>query len=151
MTCIRTGGADKTVIIWTEELVGILKYQHNEAIQSVCYNPVTSHLISCTSIDFGIWSPEQKSVIKHKVSNKITCSSWTKDGQYAALGFYSGQISIRALKGGKHSGADNILAIRTTSLKLPDCHIIKIVRVDTLLRTILFCSNVVVLACTLIS
>jgi len=97
-----TGGADKTVIIWTDELVGILKYQHNEAIQSVCYNPVTSHLISCTSIDFGIWSPEQKSVIKHKVSNKITTSSWTKDGQYAALGFYSGQISIRALKGGEN-------------------------------------------------
>ncbi|XP_063677481.1 intraflagellar transport protein 122 homolog isoform X2 [Bolinopsis microptera] len=96
-----SGGADKTVIIWTDELVGILKYQHNEAIQSVCYNPVTSHLISCTSIDFGIWSPEQKSVIKHKVSNKITTSSWTKDGQYAALGFYSGQISIRALKGGE--------------------------------------------------
>lgn len=95
------GGADKTVIIWTDELVGILKYQHNEAIQSVCYNPVTSHLISCTSIDFGIWSPEQKSVVKHKVPNKITCCSWTKDGQYAALGYYSGQISVRALKGGQ--------------------------------------------------
>ena len=39
---------------------------------------------------------EQKSVSKHKVSSRITCCSWTKDGQYLALGMYSGMISIRS-------------------------------------------------------
>ena len=117
--------------------MGILKYQHNEAIQSVCYNPVTSHLISCTSIDFGIWSPEQKSVVKHKVSNKITCSSWTKDGQYAALGFYSGHISIRALKGGKLCWAECPFVIKINlSLNSLVLVIIKGVKLEEFLEEI---------------
>uniref|UniRef100_A0A8B9GVU9 Intraflagellar transport protein 122 homolog n=1 Tax=Astyanax mexicanus TaxID=7994 RepID=A0A8B9GVU9_ASTMX len=47
----------------------------------------------------GLWSPEQKSVSKHKVSSKITCCGWTNDGQYLALGMMSGVVSIRNKNG----------------------------------------------------
>uniref|UniRef100_A0A8C0D620 Intraflagellar transport protein 122 homolog n=1 Tax=Balaenoptera musculus TaxID=9771 RepID=A0A8C0D620_BALMU len=47
----------------------------------------------------GLWSPEQKSVSKHKSSSKITCCSWTNDGQYLALGMFNGVISIRNKNG----------------------------------------------------
>lgn len=46
---------------------GILKYTHNDSIQALAYNPVTQQLASGTASDIGLWSPEQKSVAKHKV------------------------------------------------------------------------------------
>ncbi|NXL95927.1 IF122 protein, partial [Alectura lathami] len=91
--------ADKSVIIWTSKLEGILKYTHNDSIQCVSYNPLTHQLASCSSSDFGLWSPEQKSVSKHKASSKITCCSWTNDGQYLALGMFNGVVSIRNKNG----------------------------------------------------
>nr|DBA18477.1 TPA: hypothetical protein GDO54_016716 [Pyxicephalus adspersus] len=94
-----SGSADKSVIIWTSKLEGILKYTHNDSIQCVSYNPVTHQLASCSSSDFGLWSPEQKSVSKHKVNSKITCCSWTNDGQYLALGMFNGVVSIRNKNG----------------------------------------------------
>ncbi|NWZ69877.1 IF122 protein, partial [Acrocephalus arundinaceus] len=131
-----SGSADKSVIIWTSKLEGILKYtswfvlaghctstlglgfgynlhsyftnhsccnldemQHNDSIQCVSYNPLTHQLASCSSGDFGLWSPEQKSVSKHKTSCKITCCSWTNDGQYLALGMFNGVVSIRNKNG----------------------------------------------------
>nr|XP_026691357.1 intraflagellar transport protein 122 homolog [Ciona intestinalis] len=94
-----SGAADKCVIIWTDKLAGILKYTHNEAIQCLAYNPVTPQLASCAINDFGLWAPEQKSVNKHKMSNRITCCSWTSDGQYLALGLFNGVISIRSKMG----------------------------------------------------
>ncbi|XP_061864221.1 intraflagellar transport protein 122 homolog isoform X2 [Colius striatus] len=94
-----SGSADKSVIIWTSKLEGILKYTHNDSIQCVSYNPLTHQLASCSSSDFGLWSPEQKSVSKHKASSKITCCSWTNDGQYLALGMFNGIVSIRNKNG----------------------------------------------------
>nr|KAF6335234.1 intraflagellar transport 122 [Pipistrellus kuhlii] len=47
----------------------------------------------------GLWSPEQKSVSKHKSSSKIICCSWTNDGQYLALGMFNGVISLRNKNG----------------------------------------------------
>ncbi|KAG8002573.1 hypothetical protein GBF38_015038 [Nibea albiflora] len=104
-----SGSADKSIIIWTSKLEGILKYtfvffsvftcSHNDSIQCVAYNPVTHQLASCSSGDFGLWSPEQKSVNKHKVSSKITCCGWTNDGQYLALGMMNGVVSIRNKNG----------------------------------------------------
>ncbi|NXT85018.1 IF122 protein, partial [Zapornia atra] len=88
-----------SVIIWTSKLEGILKYTHNDSIQCVSYNPLTHQLASCSSSDFGLWSPEQKSVSKHKTSSKITCCSWTNDGQYLALGMFNGTVSIRNKNG----------------------------------------------------
>lgn len=63
-----SGGADHTVIIWTSEAEGVLKYTHNESILRLAYSPGTTKLASCTQFDFGLWRQEQKSVIKHKVS-----------------------------------------------------------------------------------
>jgi intraflagellar transport protein 122 len=94
-----SGGADKTIIIWTSKCEGILKYSHNESIQALAYNPVTQQLASATAIDFGLWSPEQKTVTKEKVSAKVLSASWTNDGQYLALGQFNGHISIRDRQG----------------------------------------------------
>ncbi|KAJ3351285.1 hypothetical protein HDU83_009012 [Entophlyctis luteolus] len=90
-----TGGADKQVIIWSCNLEGILKYSHSDTIQSLSHNPVTGHVLSCSSSDFGIWSPKQKNVQKHKVPARILSSSWTPDGQSFALGLFNGHVSIR--------------------------------------------------------
>eukprot|EP00439_Symbiodinium_sp_Y106_P010570 s1071_g1.t1 len=74
---------------------GILKYNHNESIQCLAYNPVTQQLASGTASDLGLWSPEQKSVSKRKVNSKILSMSWTNDGLHIALGLFSGHVSIR--------------------------------------------------------
>ncbi|BFZ08413.1 hypothetical protein BsWGS_11452 [Bradybaena similaris] len=94
-----SGSADKSVIIWTNKLEGILKYTHNDAIQCLAYNPVSHQLVSCAVTDFGLWSPEQKAVSKYKVSSRVTCCSWTNDGQYLAVGLYNGLVSIRNKSG----------------------------------------------------
>ncbi|XP_045581276.1 intraflagellar transport protein 122 homolog [Procambarus clarkii] len=90
-----SGSADKSVIIWTSKLEGILKYSHNDAIQCLAYNPVSHQLASCALSDFGLWSPEQKSVQKHKSTSRICCCAWTNDGVYMALGLANGVVSIR--------------------------------------------------------
>jgi len=102
-----SGGADKTIIIWTDKAQGILKYSHNETIQRLAYNPVTAQLASCTAADFGLWSPEQKSVQKHKVPAKILCAAWTPDGQFLALGMLNGHVTVRD----KH-GAEKVSIVR---------------------------------------
>jgi len=94
-----SGGADKMVIIWTTKAEGILKFQHGDSIQALAYNPVTQQLCSVTASDFGLWSPEQKSVAKHKVSSKCLCVSFTNDGQHFAIGHFNGTISIRTKTG----------------------------------------------------
>lgn len=94
-----SGSADKCVIIWTQKLEGILKYNHNDAIQCLAYNPVTQRLLSCAVTDFGLWSPEQKRVDKTKVNSRITCCSWTNDGLYMALGLFNGTVCIRNKNG----------------------------------------------------
>ncbi|XP_018007047.1 intraflagellar transport protein 122 homolog [Hyalella azteca] len=94
-----SGSADKSVIIWTSKLEGILKYSHNDPIQCLAYNPVSHQLASCALSDFGLWSPEQKSVQKHKSSSRIYSCAWTNDGQYLALGLADGTVSIRNKSG----------------------------------------------------
>ena len=96
-----SGAADKTIIIWTSKAEGILKYSHNDAIQCLAYNPVSQQLASATASDFGLWSPEQKSVAKHKVSSKVMTMGWSNDGQYLALGQYDGSVSVRDKGGGE--------------------------------------------------
>ena len=94
-----SGGEDKTIIIWTSKAEGILKYSHNDAIQCLAYNGVTQQLASGTASDFGLWSPEQKSVAKHKVPSRVCCMSWTVDGTSLALGLFDGKISLRDKQG----------------------------------------------------
>uniref|UniRef100_A0A8B9BSP0 Intraflagellar transport protein 122 homolog n=1 Tax=Anser brachyrhynchus TaxID=132585 RepID=A0A8B9BSP0_9AVES len=62
----------------------------------------------------GLWSPEQKSVSKHKASSKITCCSWTNDGQYLALGMFNGIVSIR-----NKNGEEKVKIERTGGVSSP--------------------------------
>jgi intraflagellar transport protein 122 len=94
-----SGGADKNVIIWKNTAEGILKYSHNDTIQSLEYNPVSQQLASVTSTDFGLWSPDQKSVSKHKITARGLSCSWTPDGQHLAIGQFDGKVTIRAKDG----------------------------------------------------
>ena len=94
-----SGGADKTIIIWTSKAEGILKYSHNDSIQCLSYNSVTQQLASATASDFGLWSPEQKSVAKHKLQSRVLCMSWTNDGTMLTLGLFNGQVSLRDKSG----------------------------------------------------
>jgi len=103
-----SGGADKTIIIWTSKAEGILKYSHNDSIQKLVYNPVSQALASVTASDFGLWSPEQKAVQKHKVPSKILSAAYTPDGQFLALGMLNGHITIR-----DKAGAEKVLIERT--------------------------------------
>lgn len=91
-----SGGADKTVIIWTSKVSqgwlsclgsllftaasvcystlqaeGVVKYNHNDSVQVLAYNPLSQQLASGTASDFGLWSPELKHVAKHKVSTSV--------------------------------------------------------------------------------
>jgi len=90
-----SGGADCHIIIWSSECEGLLKYSHNDPIQALSYNGTTNALLSCTANDFGLWSPQSKSVKKNKVDSKVLSCSWTPSGQYLALGLYSGKVEIR--------------------------------------------------------
>ena len=94
-TLIASGGADKTVIIWTSKLEGLVKYTHQESIQCLAFNPVTQQLASGATTDLGMWHAKQRSVAKHTVTSKILSLAWTADGQYLALGHFNGRISIR--------------------------------------------------------
>ena len=103
-TRFASGGADKTVIIWSDKGEGVLKYTHNDSIQKVSYNLATDQLVSCTANDFGLWSKEQKSVSKHKVFPRVLSCAWSNDGKNLALGHENGKVSIRDNKGAeKHT------------------------------------------------
>lgn len=90
-----SGGADKTVIIWAANFEGLVRYSHSDAVQCLSHNPVNGQVLSCASSDFGLWSPEQKSVSKYKVSSRIVSCGWASGGQYFAIGMFNGTISIR--------------------------------------------------------
>lgn len=94
-----SGSADKTVIIWSNKLEGLLKYSHSDSVQCILFNPISHQLASCALTDFAFWSSEQKAVQKHKTNAKINACSWTNDGQYLALGLNNGVISIRSKLG----------------------------------------------------
>jgi len=98
-TRFASGGADKTVIIWSIKGEGVLKYTHNDSIQKVSYNQATDQLVSCTANDFGLWSKEQKSVSKLKVYPRVLSCAWSNDGKSLALGHENGKISLRDNKG----------------------------------------------------
>jgi intraflagellar transport protein 122 len=102
-----SGSADNTVVIWkSPSMEGMLKYTHGASIQCMAYNPVTMQLCSCTAADFGLWSPEQKSVAKQKVGSRILCCAWSANGQLLALGHANGLVSIRTKEGQEQMRVD---------------------------------------------
>eukprot|EP00158_Paraphelidium_tribonemae_P008633 Partr_v1_DN28634_c0_g2_i3_m49606 putative Intraflagellar transport 122 homolog (Chlamydomonas) len=95
-----SGGADKTVIIWdASNMESIIKYTHSDSVQCLAHNPVTGQATSGSYTDYGLWSPEQKSVTKYKTGSRVVCCSWTADGQILALGCFNGQVILRSLGG----------------------------------------------------
>ncbi|KAL9653142.1 hypothetical protein ABK040_006358 [Willaertia magna] len=89
-----SGGADNNVILWSNTGEGKLRYEHNDSIQCLEFNPVTNQLLSCSCSDFALWSQEKKEVAKTKVTSKILSCSWTSDGQHLALGLFDGFVRI---------------------------------------------------------
>ncbi|CBZ55768.1 putative WD-repeat protein [Neospora caninum Liverpool] len=100
-----SGGADKSVIIWTAPGAGWRKYSHSDSIQCLAFNPVTLQLASATAVDLGLWSPEVCSVGKQKLPAKACCMDWTPDGNHLALGNFflvggsSGSLSLWSHEG----------------------------------------------------
>lgn len=68
---------------------------HNDSIRCVQYNPKSHQLLSCTASDFGLWSPEQKTVTKNKTASQINCCAWNEEGSLFVLGLNSGTVSVR--------------------------------------------------------
>ena len=91
----RIGGADNIVVIWKITGQGLLRYNHTAPIQRVMYNPSILLLASCSEVDFGLWTPDQKQVTKEKMPSRILSAAWSSDGSMLALGMLSGMISIR--------------------------------------------------------
>ena len=83
------------MVIWKNTGQGLLKYNHSAPIQRVKYNPATLLLASCSEVDFGLWTPDQKQVTKEKVPSRIVSVAWSSDGTLLALGMLNGMISIR--------------------------------------------------------
>lgn len=94
-----SGAGDKSVIIWSNKLEGILKYNHSDAVQCMAFHPWDVSLISCSVSDFIFWSLEHKSTDKHKINARINCCSWSSDGQLVALGLVNGCVTLRNKSG----------------------------------------------------
>lgn len=90
-----SGSGDKQVILWESDLHGIFKFSHGDVIRCLSFNPVTHQLASCTSRDFGLWSPESKQVPKFPVPGTVTDCCWSNNGHYLALALAIGVVSIR--------------------------------------------------------
>lgn len=98
-----SGSADNSVIVWSHKGEGLLKYSHSDSIQALEFSPASQTLVSVTATELGLWSPEQRSVNKHKISSKGLCVAWAPLGNHFAIGHYSGALSIRSPAG--HEGA----------------------------------------------
>ena len=84
--------------IRTSDLLFTRQLSHRACVK--CLVPLTSPFIYLVylyyvTVHLGLWSPEQKSVTKFKVPSRATSCAWTNDGQYFAVGIYSGIVSIR--------------------------------------------------------
>ena len=99
---IASAGSDKCTILWSKKGKGFLKFAHDTSVQVVAFHPNRTLLVSCSSNDYGFWSPDNQSVKKYRVDSKILCAAWRSDGQYLAIGFLSGDINVVCERGAIH-------------------------------------------------
>ena len=99
---LASAGSDKCTILWTKEGKGILKFVHDTSVQVVAFHPIRTLLVSCSSNDYGFWSPDNQSVKKYRVDSKILCVAWRSDGKFLAIGFLSGDINVVCERGVIH-------------------------------------------------
>ncbi|EYB81018.1 hypothetical protein Y032_0394g620 [Ancylostoma ceylanicum] len=90
-----SGSADRSVILWTEQHEGTLKYSHSDAIQCLAFSPVTSLLLSCAMGDFGLWSADEKNVQKQRITGRCSSCAWSRDGSIFAIGTHDGFVHIK--------------------------------------------------------
>lgn len=102
-----SGDVEGKVIIWTGAGEGLLKYTHSHSgnvtegegaqlgVGQVTHNPITHQLCSAAAREFALWSSDQKAVVKKKVPHVIARVAWRGDGEYLALGFAHGVVSLR--------------------------------------------------------
>jgi len=101
---LATGGADKTVCVWTYELVMKYTFVHGDSIQALAFNPVLPNVLaSCSAVDFAIWTMPSTQLRKTRSPSKILAAAWTADGQHLALGMLNGAVSIRDINGAEKS------------------------------------------------
>lgn len=65
----------------------------------MCFDSYYLFLHLYVQTDFGIWSPDQKQVIKEKIESRATAICWSLNGAFFALGFENGEVSIRVQTG----------------------------------------------------
>ena len=106
-----------------------MKYSHSSPLQCVKFNPSKVLLVSCSDADYGFWSPEQKQVVKEKVSSRILSAAWTSDGELLAIGMQSGLVSVRNTKSEVlfkcHRYSSNLLGTQSYRPPLP-CLVFKL-------------------------
>lgn len=90
-----SGGADKSVILWSNSGKGLLKYPHATSVQALAFNPVTHHLASACESDLGLWSAEARGVPKKQLNACARCLAWSPNGQVLAVGLEDGTILLR--------------------------------------------------------
>ncbi|VDO39983.1 unnamed protein product [Haemonchus placei] len=90
-----SGSLDRSVILWTGQHEGTLKYSHSDAIQCLAFSPVTSLLLSCAIGDFGLWSVDEKNVQKQRISGRCASCAWSHDGSLFAIGTHDGFVHIK--------------------------------------------------------
>ncbi|KAK6748591.1 hypothetical protein RB195_001298 [Necator americanus] len=90
-----SGSADRSVILWTEQHEGTLKYSHSDAIQCLAFSPVAPLLLSCAMGDFGLWSADEKNVQKQRITGRCASCAWSRDGTLFAIGTHDGFVHIK--------------------------------------------------------
>ncbi|KAL0221862.1 hypothetical protein RCL1_001716 [Eukaryota sp. TZLM3-RCL] len=94
-----SGGGDKTVILYNQDLSPSFRYHHDSSIQALIFSPTSDVLVSCSNTDFGIYTPDCRSVPKTPLPSKPFCAAFSPDGHLFAIGLSSGVVTIRDAQG----------------------------------------------------
>lgn len=66
----------------------------------------------------ALWSPNEKNVIKQKVSGRITCCTWSRTGGLFALGLFDGTLLVRVFEDVQKANSNAVSSIIGSKLTL---------------------------------